>query len=116
MEHRDSFILEALIDFCDRAESGLKELGVETEEDFLRSLHAQDLCSFYIFQIGEHVVELSDKFIDLHPEIEWRKIRGFRNVIGHDYGSVDEKILWKTVNERLPELRNFCARQIGAEE
>ncbi len=45
--------------------------------------------------IGEAANKLPDEFKDAHPEINWHRIRGFRNRIVHDYFGVDLAILWK---------------------
>jgi uncharacterized protein with HEPN domain len=40
-----------------------------------------------------------------HPEVPWREIAAFRNVVVHDYLSVDLDLVWRIVVERIPELR-----------
>lgn len=44
-----------------------------------------------IVALGETVGKLSEKFRDMHDQIEWRKIYAFRNIIAHDYFGVDEE-------------------------
>lgn len=39
--------------------------------------------------IGEMVSRLSDKFIEENSQIDWFKIRGFRNIVAHDYFGID---------------------------
>lgn len=55
--------------------------------------------------IGEAVSRLPDDVTNLAPEVPWAKIRAMRNLIAHDYAGIDTAIVWKTVRERLPELR-----------
>jgi uncharacterized protein with HEPN domain len=54
--------------------------------------------------IGEAANRLPEDFKDNHPEIDWHRIRGFRNRIVHDYFGVDLSILWKIKNENLPTI------------
>lgn len=54
--------------------------------------------------IGEAANRLPDDFKDANPELDWHRIRGFRNRIVHDYFGVDLAILWKIKNENLPNL------------
>ncbi len=54
--------------------------------------------------IGEAAIRLPEDFKDNHPEIDWHRIRGFRNRIVHDYFGVDLSILWKIKNENLPAI------------
>ncbi len=53
----------------------------------------------------EIIVEASnripDDFKTEHPEIEWRRIIGFRNRIIHEYFGIDLENLWKIKNENI---------------
>jgi uncharacterized protein with HEPN domain len=40
-----------------------------------------------------------------YPDIEWRKIIDFRNVIVHEYFGIDHEILWDIIRNKLPQLR-----------
>jgi uncharacterized protein with HEPN domain len=40
----------------------------------------------------------------LHPDIPWRRIASFGNVLRHEYKDVDPVILWRIVHEQLPDL------------
>jgi len=56
--------------------------------------------------IGEASNRLPEEFKDLHPEIDWYKIRGFRNRIVHDYFGIDYSIVWIIKETFLPVLLN----------
>lgn len=55
--------------------------------------------------IGEAANRLPKEIIEKHPEILWEKIISMRNKILHEYFGIDEDIIWKTINDDLPELR-----------
>ena len=38
--------------------------------------------------------------------IPWNSIKGMRNRIVHDYDNVDLSVLWGTIKESLPELKD----------
>ena len=38
--------------------------------------------------------------------IPWNSIRGMRNRIVHDYENVDLSVLWGTIKNSLPDLKN----------
>lgn len=44
-------------------------------------------------------------FRDVHANIEWKDIIGLRNVIVHEYASVDLEIVWDVVQNDLPVLK-----------
>jgi len=37
-------------------------------------------------------------------QIDWRNIRGLRNVIAHGYFGIDEKIVWDIITNKIPLL------------
>jgi len=54
--------------------------------------------------IGEASNLLPDEIKDKYPEIDWHRIRGFRNRIVHDYFGVDLQIVWKIIFDHIPGL------------
>lgn len=58
-----------------------------------------------IIQIGELANRLSDKTKESSPNIPWRAIKGMRNLHAHDYENVDMEIVWNTLLEDIPMLR-----------
>lgn len=61
------------------------------------------LWSFQV--IGEAIRALPEDFRDRYPDVQWRAIRGLRNVIVHQCEGVDFEQIWVTITERLPKLR-----------
>lgn len=45
--------------------------------------------------IGEAANRIEADFRNNNPEIEWQRIRGFRNRIVHDYFGIDNEIVWE---------------------
>lgn|SRR5574343_85676 len=54
--------------------------------------------------IGEAANRLPEDFKDKHSEIDWHKVRGFRNRIVHDYFGIDYSIVWVIKETFLPQL------------
>ena len=56
--------------------------------------------------IGEMTSKLSETFIgDTSELIDWYKIKGFRNILAHNYFGVDAEEVWQIVQNDLPELK-----------
>jgi uncharacterized protein with HEPN domain len=45
------------------------------------------------------------EFVVSHPELPWIEMRGMRNKMIHEYFDVDWDIVWRTVRDDLPALR-----------
>ena len=54
--------------------------------------------------IGEAANRIPDEIKDQFDQINWFRIRGFRNRIVHDYMGVDLQIIWEIVEKNLDEL------------
>jgi len=57
--------------------------------------------------IGEAANRIDPDFRDSNPEIEWMRIRGFRNRIVHDYFGIDYEIVWNIIETYLDEMINW---------
>jgi uncharacterized protein with HEPN domain len=47
---------------------------------------------------------ISDEFNLKHSEIEWKNIKGLRNIIAHDYFGVDAEEIWSIIKLHIPAL------------
>lgn len=54
--------------------------------------------------IGEAANRIDPDFRDNNPEIEWKRIRGFRNRIIHEYFGIDYEIVWEIIESYLDEM------------
>jgi len=55
--------------------------------------------------IGEATRHIPDHFEQANPQIPWRQMSGFRNILIHEYFGVDEEIVWEVVSKELPRIR-----------
>lgn len=75
----------------------------EFEQDSMRV----EACVFNLMQISELAkVSLSDDFKSEIKTIPWKQLYGMRNRIVHGYSGVDMRIVWDTIHEDLPLLKN----------
>ena len=93
-----SHILES-INEIEKDIAGLDEL------EFFRNTTVQDAVIRRLEIIGEATKNLPKSFRDKHPEIQWRKVAGLRDVIAHEYFGLSLKLIWKIVQNNIPELR-----------
>lgn len=96
-------ILE-LISHVERFSGGLLETLHEHPEPWFATLRALQLLS-------ESCTHLSDETQAKMPKIKWHRIRGFRNILVHDYmGDIDPEIIRKTIEIELPTLKSEVSR------
>ncbi len=74
-------------------------------DEFLDSLLVQEGVIRCFEVIGEIVKRLSLELIASHPNIPWRQISGFRDVLIHDYDEIDVEVVWRIVAEDLQPLK-----------
>lgn len=54
--------------------------------------------------IGEAANRMDPDFRTINSEIDWNRIRGFRNRIVHDYFGIDYEIVWTIIENDLENL------------
>ena len=107
-ENRDLDILAHILRYCGQLETAHADFQA-SKAHFLESTTYQNAICMCILQIGELIGKLSDEFRQAHTEIPWRSIRGMRNFVAHEYGSLDLEVVWFTATKSVPELAQFCA-------
>jgi uncharacterized protein with HEPN domain len=55
--------------------------------------------------IGEACNQITTSFKEVHPEIAWNPIRGFRNISIHEYFGINFTIVWEIATNDLPVLK-----------
>jgi len=92
-----------LIQMLERAER-IFEYTEGGQDQFLRDRKTQDavLRSFEV--MGEAAKRVPESIRSQAPEIPWKRLAGFRDVLIHQYEGVDLGEVWKRVSEDLPPL------------
>jgi uncharacterized protein with HEPN domain len=59
----------------------------------------------HLERIGEAAARLGREFQEAHPQVPWREMVAMRNLLVHEYFSVDLEEVWETVLRDLPLLK-----------
>jgi uncharacterized protein with HEPN domain len=76
------------------------------EEAFRGSELIQDAVLRNLQTLAESTPRIGDRLKIIHPEVDWRAIAGFRNVLVHDYLGINLERVWEIVSVHLPALRS----------
>ena len=89
---------------------------IETYHDFLASQEAMVLFNSSSL-IGETIRRVdertSGRLFACYPETPWKKVIGMRNIISHEYLSIDPQVIFATVKTRLNPLLSDLRRVLS---
>ena len=79
-----------------------------SDTDFQRSV------SFSILQIGELSAGLSQEYKQQTANrVQWGPMKAMRNLVAHNYGKMDQSIIWETATVDIPARSQFCDEQLA---
>lgn len=107
MSKRDNYLL--LEDMLESAEKITKYCSGLDFSQFLEDDKTIDAVVRNFEIIGEASNRVAPDFKLSHPQIEWDKLRGFRNRLIHEYFGVDHEIVWEIINEDIEPLIEFLS-------
>lgn len=101
MKYTDLQRLEKIAAMTKKLLDYLKSSQIKTE-----AILAQEPLRWAIttplYNIGEHVYQLSDSFKAAHPDILWAKISGLRHRLVHDYENTNWSLICTVLFDVLP--------------
>ena len=109
MTPRDSDSLERIIECVVAIDSYVARAGADWPDDEM----AVDAIAKRIEEIGEVAKRLAPATLETMPSVNWRGVKGMREVIAHDYDDVDVEVLASVVRNDLPGLRAAVGRALA---
>lgn len=111
VQERNRSILEHILKYCDQIDATIARFG-RSQQAFESDIVYQNAVALCLLQIGELVGHLSDDFKASHSQIPWRQIKALRNIIAHNYASIDAETAWEIVEADIPTIRAFCTHEL----
>ena len=101
MSRDESLYIEDIQESCEKVLRFTKGM---TRKDFINDDLHFDAVLRNLEIIGEAVKNISDETRQKFPQIKWRKIAGFRDIVAHEYFGVNEETVWDIVENEIPVL------------
>jgi uncharacterized protein with HEPN domain len=102
MSEKDKGNLLAIIDSCIKIQKFTQNIW--DADAFFADEKTFDAVLMNFVIIGEAVTRLTEELKDQEKQIPWIQIKGFRNMVAHDYFGVDAEEVWQIIKNNLPEL------------
>ena len=109
MKEKDKRTVGIIIDYCNRLNQHMESCGYD-EEIYMSNMLYRDACALVIIQIGEFVGRLSEEFRREYDGVEWRQLKGLRNIMAHNYEDVIDHIVWTIINDEIPEIKEYLEK------
>ena len=104
IEDRDKSYLQRMLEYCERIEEAKQRFGT-TFEQYIEDADYRDVVCMNIFQIGELANQISDETQNKLKDIPWAQMYAIRNILAHAYIKIDDKIVWDTIENDIPKLK-----------
>ncbi len=96
------FRINDILESIDKIERYTKGMNLDS---WLGDDKTMDAVIRNIEIIGEASSHVPDEVLQQYDDIPWQLMKGIRNIVAHEYFGVDLEIIWKTVTEDLPVLK-----------
>ena len=93
---------------------------VRSKQDFLLSMSGMVLFNstcMCLQSIGEAIRQVDNKtegkLFSKYPEIPWKQIIGIRNILSHEYLSIDPDLIFDIISQEIEPLRETLGRVLA---
>ncbi|MBT3383639.1 MAG: DUF86 domain-containing protein [Prolixibacteraceae bacterium] len=111
---KDLDCLENILESIEKIE--LYSAQLKSADNLLKDSKSFDAILMNFIIVGEMVAKLSEEFKSEYTEIEWWKIKGFRNIVAHNYFGIDAEEVWQIIQNKLPQLKSFIQKSLKKTE
>ncbi len=96
--------VSGLWDMLDAAKAVRDFISDRSYKDYLNDRMLRGAVERHLEIIGEAAGKISKRFRDAHPEIQWQRIIGLRNILIHEYGDIEHELIWNVASLHVSDL------------
>ncbi len=104
MSEKDKLNILSILEAIDKIFAYTK--AYNDADEFYHHQRDFDATMMNFIIIGEMVLRLSEELVEKYNHIDWHKIRGFRNIVAHNYFGIDAEEVWEIIQNHLPKLKD----------
>ena len=94
--------LEDMLESIEWIESHIQGYDFESFSSDRKTIDAVTRC---LEILGEAAKHLPDSLTTQYPDVPWRAICGFRDVLAHSYFRAEDSIIWDAANKGTQQLK-----------
>jgi uncharacterized protein with HEPN domain len=93
-------------------------IGIESPEDFYTETGTDrlDAITMMLITIGESFKKIDKEtdrqFLTRYPQIDWKGVKGIRNILVHDYFNIDAEEIFDVCQNDIPPLLEVVEKMI----
>lgn len=111
LTHKDFSCILNMLDCIEKIQ--IYSSKFKSADHFFEDTISFDATMMNFIVIGEMVDKLSNNFIsETAKQIDWYRVKGFRNIIAHNYFGIDAEEVWQIICSNLPGLKDNLERLI----
>ena len=110
MKHNGWAYIEHMIEDCMDIANAIKTINSVDEFKQNRIVHKAVIYS--ILNLGELCKALSESDKEMHPQVPWNRIIGFRNRSSHGYHHLDLDIVYEIATMYIPIVYEALQQQL----
>ncbi|MCL1882211.1 MAG: DUF86 domain-containing protein [Defluviitaleaceae bacterium] len=100
-------VLEHMLEHCNDIADAVSR--IKTVEGMGADNLIRKAIVFSILDLGE-LTELLEKHINLSDgKIDWKGLKGMREIAAHRYKSMDSEIVWNVATHDMPEIHSYLS-------
>ena len=107
IDERTRKILQTIIKHCNIINETKNFFGNDFSKFENNSIY-QNAILTPITQIGELVKRINPDFKEKYTQIPWKNIAGMRDIVVHNYETIDKAILWNVAENEIDKIKEFC--------